>query len=102
MDWKCGYSVLMPAKDRNSFDYVMIPTQVSAGTDTPETFGGYSGGGLWHTPLTDGTDDIGSSSTLCGVAFWQSAARHRTDRLVRCHFYRSIYERLFDLVDRPS
>ena len=92
LDWKCGVSLPMESKDREGFDYVMVPTRVGKNTDTPETFGGYSGGGLWHVALTGTKGSVQAEPVLCGIAFFETESQG-ADRFVRCHFcQRRVYE----------
>ena len=56
----------------------------------PESFGGMSGGGLWHVVPSESAPTGEFKLELEGVAFYQSAP---TDgrRVIRCHGRQSIY-----------
>jgi hypothetical protein len=73
------------------FDYYTVRARYSESNDLPESYGGVSGGGLWHTQITrrDGVFEI-TGCVLRGVAFYQSA-RRGDSRFVKCHGDRSIY-----------
>jgi hypothetical protein len=78
------------------FDYADV--NVSYGgraDDPPRNFGGFSGGGLWLIELKGTTKEAVKMSrcTLYGVAFYQTKIV-RSRRRIRCHWRRSIYDRL--------
>lgn len=77
--------------ERDGFDYIdFAPAQISG--VTPESFGGYSGGGLWQVLFRKSpSGGLLADWHLAGVAFYQSAAA-ATGRIVKCHGRHSIYE----------
>jgi len=95
--WECGRSLLQDYEERGRFDYVAIPTLVDEETDTPESFEGFSGAGLWHVGITESEDGFEATQMLVGVSFYQSA-RVGASRIVRCHCIKSIYENLYEAV----
>ena len=78
------------------FDYVsFVVGYVGGSNDPPRSFGGFSGGGLWHVELLGNTLEqtrIGNC-LLSGVAFYQGELVSN-QRLIKCHWRRSIYEQL--------
>ena len=82
------------------FDYVSIVVGYTGGpNDPPRSFEGFSGGGLWHVELLGNTLEqtrIGNC-LLSGVAFYQGELVSN-QRLIKCHWRRSIYEQLVQKV----
>ena len=86
--------------DANAFDYVELTVEHNQQDDPPpRSFGGYSGGGLWHVQMTGNTGGElkFTRGRLFGVAFYQSGIVDGRSR-IRCHFRRSVYEQLFNKV----
>jgi len=85
--------------DANSFDYVDLSVWHDQEKPPPRSFGGYSGGGLWHLQMRGNTaSELElAKCTLFGVAFYQSGIVDGFSR-IRCHFRRSVYEQLFNKV----
>lgn len=80
--------------EKYGFDYLEIRVPLDSANALP-TFQGLSGGGLWHTEVGrhfDGTVSIVGSHRLVGCAFYETDAK-RKYRYIRCHGWRSIYER---------
>jgi hypothetical protein len=88
--------------DADPFDYVDLKVGYAGSqNDPPQSFQGFSGGGLWHVELKGTTrQDVGvSRCRLFGVAFYETeivASR----KCIRCHWRRSVYEQLYDKVVR--
>ena len=80
------------------FDYLDFPAEYDENYEGPESFGGYSGGSLWHI-LANWKDDkiIVKDCILSGVAFWQSELID-SQRIIKCHGRKSIYQNLIDKV----
>jgi hypothetical protein len=88
-----GMAVVFEEAERKGFDYLKVV--VATGRENyPSNFGGVSGGGLWHIPLSM-NPNIGADSVsyeapeLVGVAFFQSEPREGA-REITCHGARSI------------
>ena len=82
------------------FDYLEFTADYGGSSQSPHSFGGFSGGGLWHLFYERTSDQIiVNDFILSGVAFWQSDLRD-SKRVVRSHGRRSIYQNLIDEVMR--
>ena len=79
---------------RDGFDRLEFTPEPEAGFNLPSSYGGMSGGGLFRTYL--GRDYI-ARIALMGVAFWETVADSRADKMI-CHGPTSIYEKLVPLV----
>lgn len=90
-DFKVGRTAIGPPMFVGGYDYVDAGSLESAETDSPRSYGGFSGGALWQVIESDGE----VTSLLSGVAFFQSEKRSGVRR-IRCHFRRSIYERVLN------
>lgn len=90
-----GYKVrAMPPITRGEFDYVEIKIPLHSESALP-TFQGVSGGGLWRAELmraTNGSLTIKGRHKLVGCAFYETEAK-RKYRYIRCHGWRSIYDK---------
>ena len=81
---------------KGDFDYVTFVVGYGGGpNDPPRSFGGFSGGGLWHVELIGDSPEQTriKNCLLSGVAFYQGELVNN-QRLIRCHWRRSIYEQL--------
>lgn len=78
---------------KGQFDYLDIGVDVTTDEELRRSFGGVSGGGLWHIVLTTPTDANRYTwgRSLEGVAFYESPISHGR-RIIRCHARRSIFE----------
>lgn len=82
------------------FDYLEFTAEYGGSSESPGSFGGFSGGGLWHILYEQTSDQlIVNDLILSGVAFFQSDLRD-SKRIIRCHGRRSIYQNLIDEVMR--
>lgn len=77
------------------FDYFDFEVWYGS-ADTPRSFGGFSGAGLWQARLTRTPDGALRTErpVLSGVAFYQTDCHTNlveTLRVVRCHARRSVY-----------
>lgn len=84
------------------FDYVVFEVQYGDGFGGPQSFGGYSGGGVWQLIVKpiDGVPTI-TDRHLMGVAYYQSDMMTRDGKTIRhviCHGRESIYRALIDRV----
>jgi hypothetical protein len=78
------------------FDYVNLAVGYGGGPkDPPHSFEGFSGGGVRHVDLVgNALEQIEiRNCLLTGVAFYQHKLVNN-QRLIRCHWRRSIYEQL--------
>ena len=82
------------------FDYKDFLTKRGKEYGGPNSYGGFSGGGLWQV-LTEVVDGklIGKKYLLSGVAFYQSDLEG-DERSIRCHGRKSIYGAAIDAM-RP-
>jgi hypothetical protein len=102
--WAMVGLALAPAEiKRDGFDYLDVKGRPRVDSDMPESFGGASGGGLWHGLVGKSSD---GRLSLCdvifsGVIFYQSdvVAGHRT---LRSHGRISLHERLVEAIKRAS
>jgi len=75
---------------KDGYDYLdfVVPTDCKE----PNSFGGVSGGGLWHVPLAKHNKDIICGiPILSGVAYYEEHVA-KNKRIIRCHGRKSIYE----------
>jgi hypothetical protein len=81
-----------------NFDYVAFKPVYDDGYGGPQSFGGYSGGGIWQLVVNpkDGAPTV-TGRHLMGVAFYQSDLKVRGEETIReviCHGRESIYRML--------
>lgn len=79
---------------KDGFDYIDIRVSLDSENALP-TFQGLSGGGLWQTEIKRTCGDsltIVRPHRLVGCAFYETEAQGQY-RYIRCHGWRSIYER---------
>ena len=82
------------------FDYRSVQVEYNATYEGPESFGGCSGGGLWHLLVAermDGSLEI-FDSILSGVAFYQSA-KDGIRKTIECHGPKSIYGKVANVLE---
>jgi len=74
------------------FDYFEFEARYGGLNEPPQSFGGFSGAGLWQVPLvrTPAGTLKAKELLLSGVAFYQSA-RMEERRVIKCHGRRSVY-----------
>ena len=92
-----GRAQLSQAFERDDFDYLVFGC-IAGEHEFPASFGGVSGGGVWHVPFamdpTKGPSTLTIlKSELIGVAFWQSELLENT-RQITAHGYLSAYSEL--------
>ncbi|MBI5966716.1 MAG: hypothetical protein HY882_02505 [Deltaproteobacteria bacterium] len=85
------------------FDYLEVGARYDANYQGPQSFQGFSGGGLWQLLIVQ---DHASGPRivdriLSGVAFYQSALEGEIRRLT-CHGRRSIYGPTIDIIREIS
>lgn len=98
LEERVAFSGPTERRESGGYDYIDVTVDDVAVPNLPTTFGGVSGGGLWHIPLAfdeeTGRIGYGRNLELEGVAFWEirvSAGR----RAIRCHGRHSIYRQGF-------
>lgn len=86
--------------ERGGFDYFDCEVRAPAGEEIPKSFGGTSGGGLWHLLLkrNDGKVEV-SSYFLSGVAYYEALGENR--RAILCHGRKSIYDKMLQVLLAP-
>lgn len=89
--------------NRDDFDYLVFEALYNELYESPNSYGGYSGGALWHFLVKPDGDKLQvADRLLSGVAFYQSEKKtdgsgHVT-REITCHGRRSVYQALIDKV----
>lgn len=89
-------SVVSLAQERDGFDYVDLSYYHEGRSDLPASYGGLSGSGLWHLPISRSTSGVVTWSgdvRLEGVAFYQKPAG-ALEGVIRCHGRKSLYDRV--------
>lgn len=81
------------------FDYFDFEARYGGIHEPPESFGGFSGGGLWQVPLI--RDQNGrlraKERIMSGVAFYETG-RSDNRNIIRCHARRSVYGQVVEAV----
>ena len=92
-----GLGVVNKEYEQRGFDYLEFPVIYNASYESPNSFAGCSGGGLWHmqSSKTERGQRVITDSVLSGVAFWEYQ-RIDNKRIVKCHGRRSIYQQVAD------
>lgn len=93
-------SVVVSAVERGDFDYVDLGFYHEGRPNLPHSYGGVSGSGLWHAPITKSASGViqwTGEVRLEGVAFYQKFLTEH-EGVIRCHGRRSIYEKLLKRV----
>jgi hypothetical protein len=85
------------------FDYLDFEAGYQGMSQAPESFQGYSGGGLWQAPLIRDKDSElrAKEIILSGVAFYETG-RDDNRNFVRCHGRRSVYKQAIERVKSIS
>lgn len=94
-----GFTSIENRTEHANYDLCDVGVDYSLEGDLPRSFGGLSGGGLWHIVLTkdDKTGKIDSSPMLAGVIFYQEQISE-TRKILRCHFTKSLYRHAIDAI----
>ncbi|OGC76422.1 MAG: hypothetical protein A2Z27_02205 [candidate division Zixibacteria bacterium RBG_16_50_21] len=97
-----GYGPVKSELDLHGFDLVDLGVNYNT-SGLPDTFGGVSGGGLWHVLLQEKEDgSLGfHAPILSGVAFCEMLEKGVVNS-VRSHGRRSIYERAYEALKNYS
>lgn len=88
----CGLGVLAGQREADGFDYLRFEAKYDAAYEGPESYEGFSGGGLWQL-LVEERDGLPRVKELLlqGVTFYQHE-RVAERRVIECHGRRSVYE----------
>jgi hypothetical protein len=83
---------------RENFDYLELWSTLGE-RDVPDSFGGASGGGLWHGLTYPGQDGVPKLQevVLSGVIYYQGD-RENGQRALYSHGRASLHERLADVI----
>lgn len=94
-----GVGLVVREHESNGFDLFDFEVTYDSGSESPDSFGGMSGGALWRVHCTK--DDNGqlsiSGKKIFGVAFYQSKLSDKK-RIITCHGPRSVYGHLIDAI----
>lgn len=81
---------------KSSFEYLDVMYKYDEYKNPPDSFGGISGGGLWHVLVGFGMDgNIVTERLLAGIVYYQSK-KERNTRLIRANFNNTIFEHFYD------
>lgn len=91
----CGAGVVASERTTDTYDYLHYEAKYNAAYEGPQSYQGFSGGGLWQIRMTeqDGKPII-AETLLSGVAFYESEIIGDI-RTIYCHGRRSVYEFAF-------
>lgn len=95
----CGAGWVETEYCRGHFDYLEFEVRYGGIDEPPQSFGGFSGAGLWQARLLRTPDGALTAErpTLSGVAFYESPLTERR-RVITCHGRRSIYVHAVDSI----
>ena len=98
IEGQMGLGAVVSSQRVEGFDYLDFSAKYEENYEGPESFEGYSGGSLWHlSGVLNGNEFLLKNLILKGVPFWQSA-KTCSERIIKCHGPKSIYELLIDKV----
>jgi hypothetical protein len=94
----CGAGWVRREYISGDFDYCEFEVGDAGPDKPPQSFGGFSGGGLWQARLARMPEGhlIAHQPVLGGVAFYESPERNGRN-VITCHAWRSIYARVVEL-----
>jgi len=92
----CGWGTVTGERTRDGWDFLEFRAAYNKDYEGPESFQGFSGGGLWQLV----TDTVGggmrvTQRLLSGVAFYESP-REESQRVIVCHGRNSVYRNIID------
>jgi hypothetical protein len=97
----CGFGGISNYSVSNEFDYFDFDVFYNERTQSPHSFGGVSGGGLWQVLIAQ--DENGQvllkETILSGVAFYQSPLVDKK-RIIKCHGRQSIYKQAYNVIQK--
>lgn len=93
----CGFGEIGNQYEIGEYDYFDFEVQYNDQTDSPISFGGVSGGGLWQVIIAqkENGELVMKEVILSGVAFYQTelAGNKRT---IKCHGRNSVFINAYD------
>jgi hypothetical protein len=94
-----GAGVVSNQRNTNDFDYIDFETKYEGIYEGPQSYKGFSGGGLWQLIVakTSTGDLVVKDKILSGVAFYQSTLVENR-RSIICHSRQSIYKSAVDAI----
>jgi hypothetical protein len=95
-----GLTGIENLREHAGYDLCDVTVDYSSADRLPDSFGGYSGGGLWNVVLTknEKTGEIGHRPPiLAGVVFYQEQI-NETRKILRCHLTTSVYNHTFNVL----
>jgi hypothetical protein len=93
-----GLTRIENLREHAGYDLCDVTVDYSLADRLPDSFGGYSGGGLWNVVLTKNqkTGEIGHRPPIfAGVVFYQEQI-NETRKILRCHLTTSVYNHTFN------
>lgn len=89
----CGFGGVLHQYTLDNFDYFDFEVLYNENTQTPISFGGVSGGGLWQVIIAqkDNRELIPKEIILSGIPFYETE-RAEDRRQIKCHGRKSIYQ----------
>ncbi|MBI1894236.1 MAG: hypothetical protein HYS14_09015 [Candidatus Rokubacteria bacterium] len=95
----CGTGWVEREYCREEFDYFEFEAGYGGADEPPQSFGGFSGAGLWQARLIRTPEGTLSAERpiLSGVAFFQSPVVDGR-RVITCHGRRSVYIHVVDAI----
>jgi hypothetical protein len=96
----CMPVLLKRERQQAVFDYVCVQVGKNEADKAPESFGGCSGGGVWHLVIYEKEDGslVVGESLLSGVIFYEWYWEDGRATIV-CHGRRSIYGKVVDTLE---
>jgi hypothetical protein len=97
----CSPVALVNERQETDFDYFSIQAANNESYEGPESFGGCSGGGLWHLIIREREDKtlFIDEMLLAGVAFYQSGWIDGRNT-IECHGRKSIYGTVVETLEK--
>jgi hypothetical protein len=98
-----GGGIVSNQRNVNDFDYINFETKYEGIYEGPQSYEGFSGGGLWQLIIskTSAGDLIIEDNILSGVAFYQTTLVENR-RSIICHSRKSIYRSAVDTIRKNS
>ena len=99
----CGFGGISKEYDFGEYDYIDFEVKYSDRTDSPLSFSGVSGGGLWQVIIGQrpGGELVVKELLLSGVAFFQTELIENK-RTIKCHGRKSIYRNVLEKMRKVS
>jgi hypothetical protein len=99
----CGFGGISRSFSTYKFDYFDFEAHYNEPNESPSSFGGVSGGGLWQIIIAQKPDGefLMKEALLSGVAFYQTDLIENK-RIIKCHGRKSIYEIVYQTIKKTS